>query len=84
MMTIADWLSQVGMHEYAQCFAENGIELDILSELTDQDLEKIGVTTLCARLPISKRPRKSRQHLRLPLRRLRRGPPIRPNAGKSP
>src|ERR1700758_1681231 len=46
MKTIADWLSQVGMHEYTQRFAENGIGLDILTDLTDQDLEKIGVTTL--------------------------------------
>ncbi len=46
MKTIADWLSQVGMHEYTQRFAENGIDLDILTELTDQDLEKIGVTSL--------------------------------------
>ena len=46
MKTIADWLRQVGMHEYTQRFAENGIDLDILTELTDQDLEKIGVTTL--------------------------------------
>ena len=46
MKTIGDWLSQVGMHEYAQRFAENGIDLDIVTELTDQDLEKIGVTSL--------------------------------------
>ena len=46
MKTIADWLSQIGMHEYAQRFAENGIDLDILTDLTDQDLEKIGVTSL--------------------------------------
>src|SRR5215470_17989723 len=46
MKTIADWLGQVGMHEYTQRFAENGIDLDILTDLTDQDLEKIGVTSL--------------------------------------
>src|SRR6516164_9062716 len=46
MKPIGDWLSQVGMHEYAQRFAENGIDLDIVTELTDQDLEKIGVTML--------------------------------------
>ena len=46
MKPIGDWLSQVGMHEYAQRFAENGIDLDIVTELTDQDLEKIGVTSL--------------------------------------
>src|SRR5499427_4452620 len=46
MKTIGDWLSQVGMHDYTQRFAENGIDLDIVAELTDQDLEKIGVTSL--------------------------------------
>jgi len=46
MKTIADWLSRVGMQEYTQRFAENGIDLDIVAELTDQDLEKIGVTSL--------------------------------------
>jgi class 3 adenylate cyclase/predicted ATPase len=46
MKTIADWLGQVGMHQYTQRFAENGIDLDILTDLTDQDLEKIGVTSL--------------------------------------
>ena len=46
MKMIADWLSQIGMHEYAQCFAENGIDFEIVTDLTDQDLEKIGVTSL--------------------------------------
>src|SRR6516225_6770620 len=46
MKTIADWLSQIGMHEYTQRFAENAIDLDILPDLTDQDLEKIGVKSL--------------------------------------
>jgi SAM domain (Sterile alpha motif) len=43
MQQIADWLKTLGMSEYAQRFAENGIEIDVLSELTDQDLEKLGV-----------------------------------------
>ena len=43
MSTIAEWLASLGMAEYTERFAENGIEIDILSELTDQDLEKLGV-----------------------------------------
>jgi hypothetical protein len=43
---IADWLEKLGMSEYAQCFAENDIDFTILGELTDQDLEKIGVASL--------------------------------------
>src|SRR5207344_2136595 len=34
------------MSEYAQRFAENDIDFTILGDLTDQDLEKIGVTSL--------------------------------------
>jgi class 3 adenylate cyclase len=41
--TIAEWLASLGMSEYAECLTKNGIEIDILSELTDQDLEKLGV-----------------------------------------
>jgi class 3 adenylate cyclase/predicted ATPase len=43
MQQIADWLEKLGMSEYAQRFAENGIDTSVLRYLTDQDLEKIGV-----------------------------------------
>ena len=43
MQQIADWLKTLGMSEYAQCFAENGIDLSVLPDLTDQDLKDIGV-----------------------------------------
>jgi hypothetical protein len=46
MQAIADWLEKLGMSEYAQRFAENDIDFTILSDLTDQDLEKIGVASL--------------------------------------
>ena len=46
MQQIAGWLEKLGLGQYAQRFAENDIDFDILSELTDQDLEKIGVTSL--------------------------------------
>jgi hypothetical protein len=42
MQQIADWLERLGMSEYAQRFAENGIDVSVLRYLTDQDLEKIG------------------------------------------
>jgi class 3 adenylate cyclase len=32
------------LSEYEQCFAENDVEIDVLPELTDQDLEKLGVS----------------------------------------
>ena len=34
------------MSEYAERFAENDIDFTILGDLSDQDLEKIGVTSL--------------------------------------
>src|SRR6516165_283492 len=46
MQQIADWLGKLGLGQYAQRFAENDIDFDILRVLTDQDLEKIGVTSL--------------------------------------
>jgi class 3 adenylate cyclase/tetratricopeptide (TPR) repeat protein len=44
MQQIADWLKKLGMSEYTQRFSENDIDFDILPELTDQDLEKLGVS----------------------------------------
>jgi SAM domain (Sterile alpha motif) len=46
LQQIAEWLETLGMSEYAQRFAENDIDFEILSELTDHDLEKIGVVSL--------------------------------------
>src|SRR5712675_409239 len=43
MQQIGDWLEKLGMSEYAERFAQNRIDLSVLSDLTDQDLEKIGV-----------------------------------------
>ena len=43
MQQIADWLEKLGMSEYAQRFAENGIDVSVLRDLTDQDLKDIGV-----------------------------------------
>ena len=43
MQQIADWLNTLGMSEYAERLAENRIDLSVLPDLTDQDLEKLGV-----------------------------------------
>src|SRR5271169_527528 len=43
MQQIADWLEKLGMSEYAQRFAENGISVAALPHLTDHDLKDIGV-----------------------------------------
>jgi class 3 adenylate cyclase/tetratricopeptide (TPR) repeat protein len=41
--TIAEWLVSLGMPEYTERFAEERIETDVLPELTDQDLERLGI-----------------------------------------
>ena len=46
MHQIVDWLEKLGMSEYAERFAKNDIDFTILRDLTDQDLEKIGITSL--------------------------------------
>jgi class 3 adenylate cyclase/tetratricopeptide (TPR) repeat protein len=40
---IADWLRELGLGQYAECFVDNGIDVSVLPDLTDQDLEKLGV-----------------------------------------
>ena len=46
MQQIADWLENLGLGRYAQRFAENDINFSILSDLTDQDLKELGVSSL--------------------------------------
>jgi hypothetical protein len=46
MRQVAEWLEQLGLSEYGPRFAENDIDFLLLPELTDQDLEKIGVASL--------------------------------------
>ena len=43
MRQIADWLEKLGLGQYALRFAENGIDLSVLPELTDQDFDRLGV-----------------------------------------
>jgi len=46
MQQIADWLEKLGLGQYAPRFAENDINFAILSDLTDQDLKELGVSSL--------------------------------------
>src|ERR1700736_3413216 len=41
--TITEWLASLGLSEYAERFAESGIDVSVLQHLTDQDLKDIGV-----------------------------------------
>jgi class 3 adenylate cyclase/predicted ATPase len=42
-MDLAGWLRSVGLGQYEAAFRENAIDLSVLPDLTDQDLEKLGV-----------------------------------------
>jgi predicted ATPase/class 3 adenylate cyclase len=41
--TIAGWLEKLGLAQYAPIFAENVVDIDVLFDLTDADLEKLGI-----------------------------------------
>ncbi|WP_170454114.1 adenylate/guanylate cyclase domain-containing protein [Ruegeria arenilitoris] len=43
---LREWLSALGLSDYAQAFAENKIDFAILPELTGEDLREIGVTAV--------------------------------------
>src|SRR3990172_8713873 len=44
MDALATRLERLGLGRYAKLFTENGIDFDVLPDLTDADLEKLGVT----------------------------------------
>ena len=46
MHTVRQWLEQLGLPQYAEVFERNAVDLDLLCELTDEDLEKLGVHAL--------------------------------------
>jgi hypothetical protein len=43
MQQIKDWLETLDLSQYAERFAENGIDGSVLPHLTDQDLKDLGV-----------------------------------------
>jgi class 3 adenylate cyclase/predicted ATPase len=43
MQQIAQWLEEIGLPEYSERFAENGIDISVVRHLTEQDLKDIGV-----------------------------------------
>ena len=45
MQQIANWLQNLGLGQYAQRFAENDFNFATLADLTDQDLQEIGVNS---------------------------------------
>ena len=46
MTEVSEWLKQLGLEAYARHFADNDIDAALLPDLTEDDLEKIGVASL--------------------------------------
>ncbi len=53
-MSVETWLRELGFGQYASAFAENGVELALLPELTNDDLKDLGVDRLADRKAILK------------------------------
>src|SRR5260370_16417325 len=43
MKGIAQWLASIGLERHTQLFVENAIDGDVLAELTEGDLKKLGI-----------------------------------------
>jgi hypothetical protein len=41
---LAEWLGRHGLEQYAQTFAENNIDYSVLPDLTESDLQKLGIS----------------------------------------
>ena len=43
MSTIAGWLEGLGLAQHFPVFVENDLDIDVLFDLTEADLEKLGI-----------------------------------------
>jgi class 3 adenylate cyclase/tetratricopeptide (TPR) repeat protein len=48
-MDVGAWLRDLGLEQYAEAFADNGVDAILLPELTNEDLKDLGVTRLADR-----------------------------------
>ena len=48
-MDVAAWLKEHGLEEYAEAFAENGVDAGLLPELSNEDLKDLGIARLADR-----------------------------------
>ena len=46
MQSISEWLQSLDLDQYAQVFADNDIDLRLIASLSEQDLEKLGVSSM--------------------------------------
>jgi hypothetical protein len=43
VVTTRQWLEGLGLVRYAEVFEDNDLDLDLVTDLDDRDLEKLGV-----------------------------------------
>ena len=43
MQSISEWLQALGLDEYVKLFEQNKIDIDILPDLTERDLQDLGL-----------------------------------------
>jgi class 3 adenylate cyclase/tetratricopeptide (TPR) repeat protein len=48
-MDVGAWLRDLGFEDYVEAFAENGVDADLLPDLTNEDLKDLGVARLADR-----------------------------------
>lgn len=48
-MNVGAWLEALGLADYEEAFAENGVDAELLRELTNEDLKDLGVARLADR-----------------------------------
>ena len=49
-MDVGGWLRGLGLGRYEEKFRESKIDFDVLADLTDGDLQELGVTSAGARI----------------------------------
>ncbi len=48
-MDVGAWLRGLGLEEYAEAFAENGVDAALLPEISNEDLKDLGIVRLADR-----------------------------------
>src|SRR5262249_41743426 len=68
-MDVREWLGELGLGQYGQTFRDNKIDVDVIADLTDSDLEKLGIPlgdrkrllkAIAARMGLEARPAQTR------------------------
>jgi hypothetical protein len=46
LQTTGEWLDGLGLGRYGEIFEENDLDLDLVIDLSDDDLEKLGIASM--------------------------------------